>query len=147
LFNIVQPDHAYFGQKDWQQFAIIRKLTEELNFSVVLHSIETLREKDGLALSSRNLRLSPVEREKANVFYLGLLAAKSTLKGGGTIRRAKEEVKKTIESAPGVTLEYFEVADSKNLNLLENVKQSSRPILCITGYVGDVRLIDNMFLD
>jgi len=147
LFNIVQPDHAYFGQKDWQQFAIIRKLTEELNFNITLHSVETLREDDGLALSSRNMRLTQEQRPKANVFYKGLVAARSALKAGKTLTDVKRTVKETVEVYPDVSLEYFELADSKNLNLLENVEQSSRPIMCIAGYVGDIRLIDNMFID
>src|SRR5688500_10254873 len=77
LFNIVQPDNAYFGQKDWQQFAIIQKLTEELNFNTTLHSVETLREADGLALSSRNLRLNEKQRLTANIFYKSLVKAKT----------------------------------------------------------------------
>jgi pantoate--beta-alanine ligase len=147
LFNIVQPDRAYFGQKDWQQFAVIRTLTEELNFNVELRSIATLREEDGLALSSRNLRLDAEQRRKANVFYRGLLEAKSALKLGKPLATVRGQVREVIETFPDVKLEYFELADSKNLNLLENVEQSSRPILCIAGYVGDIRLIDNMFLD
>lgn len=147
LFNIVQPDHAYFGQKDWQQFAIIRKLTDELNFDIVLHSVPTLREEDGLALSSRNFRLTPDQRKKANVFYRGLLAAKTAFKQGQTLAAVKKAVRDTVEVFPDVSLEYFELADSQNLNALQNVEQSDRPIMCIAGYVGDIRLIDNMFLD
>ena len=147
LFNIVEPDHAYFGQKDWQQFAIIQKLTVELNFNIQLHSVETLREKDGLALSSRNLRLDPKQRKKANVFYHGLMEAKQALKEGKSLGTVKTRVRELVEQTPEVKLEYFELADSKNLNLLENVEVSDRPIMCIAGYVGEIRMIDNMFLD
>lgn len=147
LFNIIQPDHAYFGQKDWQQFAIIQKLIEELNFNITLHSVATLREADGLALSSRNLRLDPEQRQIANVFYKSLLEAKSTIKAGKALDDVRELVRKMVESVPGVNLEYFELADSKNLNLLENVEQSERPIMCIAGYIGEIRLIDNMFVN
>ena len=146
LFNIVQPDQAYFGQKDWQQFAIIRKLTEELNFNINLHSVATLREADGLALSSRNLRLTPEERKKANIFYRALLEAKDALNNGTSLTQVKNHMREMVESHPGVSLEYFELADSKNLNLLENVEQSRQPIMCIAGYIGEIRLIDNMFL-
>src|SRR5687768_7837073 len=146
LFNIVQPDQAYFGQKDWQQFAIIRKLTEELNFNINLHSVATLREEDGLALSSRNLRLTPDERRKANIFYRALLEAKDALNDGASLTQVKIRMREMVEKHPGVTLEYFELADSKNLNLLENVEQSRQPIMCIAGYIGEIRLIDNMFL-
>jgi pantoate--beta-alanine ligase len=147
LFNIVQPDRAYFGQKDWQQFAIIQKLTEELNFGVGLHSVGTLRESDGLALSSRNIRLDREERQKASIFYKSLLKAKSALNGGRHLNDVKRSVEASINAVPEVTLEYFELADSKNLNLLENVEHSTNPIMCIAGYVGEIRLIDNMFVN
>ncbi|HET9487182.1 MAG TPA: pantoate--beta-alanine ligase [Chryseosolibacter sp.] len=146
LFNIVQPDYAYFGQKDWQQFAIIEKLTEELNFNIGLRSVPTLRESDGLALSSRNERLNAGERALATVFYKGLLQAKTALRAGKSIREVKPQIRAFVEQYPGARLEYFEVADSKNLNLLENVEQSAKPIMCIAGYVGEIRLIDNMFI-
>src|SRR5690606_14827835 len=138
LFNIVRPDHAYFGQKDWQQFAIIRKLTEELDFDIALHSVPTIREADGLARSSRNMRLSPDERKKANVFYQALVTAKTALTNGERLATVKAETARYVAEVPGVRLEYFEMADSKNLNLIENVEQSTKPILCIAGYVGEV---------
>ena len=147
LFNIVQPDHAYFGQKDWQQFAIIQKLSEELNFNLSVHSVETQREKDGLALSSRNLRLTSEQRPRANVFYKALLGAKAALRKGDAMNIVKANAQEMVESYPQARLEYIELADSQNLNLLENVEQSTRPIICIAGYIGEVRLIDNMFVD
>lgn len=146
LFNIIQPDHAYFGQKDWQQFAIIQKLTQELNFNIALHSMATLREADGLALSSRNLRLNTAERQTATVFYKALLQAKTALHKGKSIHEIKPQVQAFVEQYPGVRLEYFELVDSENLNALESVEQSTRPIMCIAGYVGEIRLIDNMFV-
>lgn len=147
LFNIVEPDQAYFGQKDWQQFAVIKKLTEELNFNIALHSIETLREADGLALSSRNLRLNPEERTLATVFYRALAKARSAFREGKDIHEVQRIVRAFVEQYPGVRLEYFELVDSENLNALENVHQATQPIMCIAGYVGEVRLIDNMFVD
>ncbi len=147
LFNIVQPTQAYFGQKDWQQFAIISKLTEELRFGLILHGVPTLRETDGLAMSSRNLRLTDTQRPRAIVFYKALLAAKSMLRIKENISTVKDSVKKIVEAEPEIKLEYFEVTDSKNLTVLENVDASDKPIMCIAGYVGEIRLIDNMFLD
>lgn len=147
LFHIVEPDRAYFGQKDWQQFAIIHQLVKELNFPLELRSIPTLRETDGLALSSRNQRLSTALRDSANIFYRALQHARNRLMDGATIPMVKNEVHAMFASAPAVKLEYFEVADKKNLNTLENVKAASQTILCIAGYVGDVRLIDNMLLE
>ena len=147
LFNIIQPDRAYFGQKDWQQFAIVNKLTAELNFDITLHSVATLRECDGLALSSRYLRLDPQQRQKANVFYQALMEAKAAMKKGENLMNVKKRVREIVETFPDIRLEYFELADSKNLNLLENVEQSDKPIMCIAGYVGEIRLIDNMFVE
>ena len=147
FFNIVEPDNAYFGQKDWQQFAIIQKLVDELKFNLVLHRVETLREKDGLAMSSRNLRLNKDQRGVAVVLYQSLLMAKKALHEGQEIDVVKKYVLEKIEKQNGVKLEYFEVADSKNLNLLKIVKGENEPIMCIAAYVGDVRLIDNMFLN
>jgi len=147
LFNIVNPDNAYFGQKDWQQFAVIQQVVTELKFGLTLHSIPTLRETDGLAMSSRNLRLNGMERQQATIFYNALRLAKEKLKKGEEIAGVKRLVGEMVEKADGVKLEYFEVAESKSLNLLEAVDGVERPILCIAGYVGEVRLIDNMFLN
>src|SRR5690606_37737601 len=121
-------------------------LTEELNFNIDLRSVATSREADGLALSSRNLRLKPELRKHANVFFSCLQEAKAALNDGKGIADVRQHLREVVEGLPDVRLEYFEVADSKNLILLENVEQSNSPILCIAGYVGDVRLIDNMFL-
>lgn len=146
LFNIVNPDNAYFGQKDWQQFAVIQQVVAELKFGLALHSVPTLREADGLAMSSRNLRLNDIQRQQATTFYRALRLAKENLKKGEEIASVKRSVKEFVERAQGVTLEYFEVAESKSLDLLEAVNGADAPILCIAGYVGEVRLIDNMFL-
>ena len=146
LFNIVQPHNAYFGQKDWQQFAIIQQVAKELKFDLSLHSVPTFREEDGLAMSSRNLRLNPKQRQYANVFYNALLSAKKNLQIGKNVSEVKHMVNEIVGEVEDVRLEYFEVADSKNLNVLEFVNGTEKPILCIAGYVGDVRLIDNMFL-
>jgi pantoate--beta-alanine ligase len=147
LFNIVEPDNAYFGQKDWQQFTIIHQLVSELKFNLNLHVIPTHRESDGLAMSSRNLRLNPEERSQAPVFYEALKVAKEMLKAGKNIDAVSLHVRELVEKSGVITLEYFEIAESKNLNLLDNVNAAEQPIMCIAGFVGEVRLIDNMFLD
>lgn len=146
LFNVIRPDNAYFGQKDWQQFAIIQQVVQELKFDIKLHSIPTLREQDGLAMSSRNLRLSFHERPKATVFYKALLEARKDLRMGEPISKVKERVSEIVGKTAGASLEYFEVAESKNLNVLDFVNGAEMPILCIAGYIGEIRLIDNMFL-
>lgn len=146
LFNIIEPDVAYFGQKDWQQFAIIQQLTRELKFNLKLKSIPTFREADGLAMSSRNARLTSEVREKVNVIYHALKSATGQLKKGTPIQDVKEDVTKKIEADANFKVQYVEVADSENLKPLNNVTDSARPIICIAVFAGEVRLIDNMFL-
>jgi pantoate--beta-alanine ligase len=146
LFNIVRPDRAYFGQKDFQQFSIIAKLVAELKFAVQLRCIATLREPDGLAMSSRNLRLSADERRKAIVVYQSFAIARDAIHQGKQLTEVSNIVKQSWEAIEGVRLEYFAVADTKNLILLESVKDSDRAIMLVAGFVGEVRLIDNMIL-
>ncbi len=147
LFHITDPDKAYFGQKDWQQFVIISHLVRELNFDVSLEVVPTHREPDGLAMSSRNARLTESERAEAAVFFNALSYAKAALKNGADVDETSKKVREIVEKKEFITLEYFEIADSKNLNIIDNVKAADRPIMCIAGFVGEVRLIDNMFLD
>jgi pantoate--beta-alanine ligase len=144
LFNIVQPDKAYFGQKDYQQFKIISKVVEELLFDLKLSLVPIVREKSGLAMSSRNQRLNEEEKIKATVFYQSLLSARELLMNGASIENVKIEVKRKCESVEGVRLEYIELADKENLNPTEFV--SGKGILLIAGYMGEVRLIDNLLL-
>ena len=145
LFNVIQPDNAYFGQKDWQQFAIIRQLVDELKFNLALHCVPIVREPDGLAMSSRNLRLNQSQRVHAKVYFQALTWAKEELKRGKALQHVKQGVKDMVDLTPEMRLEYLELTDSRNLNILETNKDNTG-ILCIAGYAGDVRLIDNMFL-
>jgi len=144
LFHIVQPTLAYFGQKDFQQFKIIEKLVDELKFDIQLKRMPVFREEDGLAMSSRNMRLNESERKKAVLLYESLIEARNLLANGETLLQAKELVKQKWESIAGVKLDYFESADSENLNLLETV--TGKSVLLIAGFVGEVRLIDNLLL-
>ncbi len=146
LFNVIEPDVAYFGQKDWQQFAIIKQLVTELKFNLKLKSVPTLRETSGLAMSSRNARLTIAQREKAAIIHRVLKDTVEQLKNGKSISHVKEDAKAKLSLDREIKLEYFEVADSENLKPLNDVKESSRPIICIAAFVGEVRLIDNMFL-
>lgn len=148
LLNIVQPDRAYFGQKDWQQLTIIARLVEELMINSEIRAVPTTREPSGLALSSRNKRLKPEEREIATIFYKVLTYAKNALTVdkvdfSEVARRAREMFAQDDRHR----LEYIELVDSKNLKSIRSVEEAERPIICIAGYVGEVRLIDNMFLD
>jgi len=146
LFHIVNPDRAYFGQKDFQQFRIVSQLVKELNFDLELVCAPTTREPSGLAMSSRNARLSKEERQQATIFYRTLTFAKQAIKNGKTFFWVKSEVTKMCE-AENVKLEYFELADQENLNLLKNVSPTVPAVLLMAGYVGGVRLIDNMLMD
>ena len=145
LFNLVQPDRAYFGQKDFQQFRVISRLVEELKFDLSLVCAPIVREADGLAMSSRNMRLNAAERKRAAILYQSLKQTRDRLLQGESI----SELKKTVASQcdlNNVKLEYLALADHENLTLLDNITNPSRAILLIAALVGDVRLIDNLFL-
>lgn len=146
LFNIVQPDIAYFGQKDYQQFAVITRLKEELLFELTLKAVPIVREPDGLAMSSRNMRLNDEQRKAAIVFYQCLQQAKSSLAEGKTWKYIQDEARKKCEAVQGVKLEYLALADRKNLNSLDNVTHAAQAVILIAGYAGEIRLIDNILL-
>jgi pantoate--beta-alanine ligase len=147
FFNIIQPDRAYFGQKDFQQFKIINRLVEELKFNIELPFIPTLREADGLAMSSRNLRLSPEERVKALIFFKSLQLGRVELQKGTSLKEVKTKIQSLFEAISNVRLEYFEVANAGNLTILDSVNDANGSIMLIAGFVGEVRLIDNMFVN
>jgi pantoate--beta-alanine ligase len=145
LFNIIQPTKAYFGQKDYQQFQVISSLVEQLMFPIKLECVPTVREEDGLAMSSRNLRLTPEMRLKALTLYNSLQLAKNLLLDGIEMTNVREKTVNFFEENE-VKLEYIELADRKNLIPLNFVLDPKDSILLISGYVGEVRLIDNTFL-
>jgi pantoate--beta-alanine ligase len=147
LFNIISPDNAYFGQKDWQQFVIISRLVHELKFSFGIHSVPIVREADGLAMSSRNQRLTPPQRTNAAVLCEALKMAKNSLMRGEHLQAVKMAVRELFIQRPEMELQYFELADRKNLTLLNRVEIDIPAIICIAAFAGEVRLIDNMFLD
>lgn len=145
LLNIVQPDRAYFGEKDAQQLAIVRRLVKELNFPVEIVGCPIIRESSGLALSSRNQYLTKTENQKASVLYSSLQAAKQAFNTG--IKDASsliELVKKQIATVPEVKLQYAELVDPKTLQPLEKIDQTG--LMAIAAYVNSTRLIDNIML-
>jgi pantoate--beta-alanine ligase len=144
LLHIVEPDYAYFGQKDFQQLKIVETMVSELNFNVSIKSIPTQRDPDGLAMSSRNMRLNQAQREQAVIFYKSLLVAKKRLGEGASFDKIQEEVFAFFETQPGVKLEYLEIADISNLTSKPRVTADA--VLLIAGYVGEVRLIDNLLM-
>lgn len=146
FFNIIQPNHAFFGQKDVQQFYVIKKLRDSLNFPIDLVKVPTEREANGLAMSSRNLRLDEDQRNEARLIYKCLSGAKEGLLNGQSIESTKEQVVELFNSSERLALEYFEIVDIKNFKPVNEVKDDSQIALCIAAHIGQVRLIDNLML-
>ncbi len=147
LFGIVQPNRAYFGQKDWQQVTIIKRMVAELKFNLEVLTVPIVRDQNGLAMSSRNLRLSSHQAIQATVLYQSMVMARGRLKSGEQIDIVKTAVKVLFDQHPEMKLQYFELTDSKNLTPVQKVNNDKGLIICIAAHAGDVRLIDNMFLD
>lgn len=145
LFNIIQPAKAYFGQKDFQQFKVISKLVEELKFDLELICAPVVREPDGLAMSSRNMRLNPDQRQKAVILSKVLRESKAQLLSGEKLTLVKNIAMERF-MAQNIRLEYFEAVDKDSLTPLETVSDPGQVVLLIAAYIGEVRLIDNLFL-
>ena len=145
FFSIVKPDKAYFGQKDIQQFCIIRKLVQEKFNHVNLISCPIVREGNGLAMSSRNERLSAQERSSASVIYESLKQAKQNLEKGVQFSMVQGEVQKLFLETEGMELEYFEMVETQDFTIVSEAS-NKEVALCIAVNVGDVRLIDNIML-
>ena len=145
LLNIVQPTRAYFGQKDAQQLAIIRKLVTDLNLPVEIVACPTLREANGLAMSSRNQYLSQEEREQAAGLYRGLQAAAELFRTGEQLSsNLVEAVKAELRSVPTIATEYIELVDPTTMETLHKVKDNG--LLAVSARLGTTRLIDNIVL-
>ncbi|MCD4745107.1 MAG: pantoate--beta-alanine ligase [Bacteroidales bacterium] len=145
LFSIIEPDRAYFGIKDYQQLLIIQKLIEKFEIPVEIIPCPTEREDDGLAMSSRNARLSPKERKIAPIIYTTLKFAKINA-GFIPINELKKIVAKRINKNKLLKLEYFEIVDAETLLPLKTWTESNKMIACIAVFLGKVRLIDNIIL-
>jgi pantoate--beta-alanine ligase len=143
LFNIIQADRAYFGEKDAQQLALIRRMVHDLNVPIEIVGVETVREADGLALSSRNQRLNAAERQAALVLSRALNAAREMIRRGETdCQIIRESAIREFEAEPLVKLEYFEVAEPDEMQPLTTVAGPVR--VATAAWVGGVRLIDNV---
>lgn len=145
LFRIVKPDKAYFGQKDFQQVAIIRSMTKQLNFPVEIIVCPIVRENDGLAMSSRNVRLSEKERRSAPLIAQTLFKVKE-FRENHSVGELKAFAEAQIASDPAMELEYFEIVDVDTLQPIENYAQSKSAVACIAAKLGNIRLIDNIIL-
>jgi pantoate--beta-alanine ligase len=143
LFNLLEPTRAYFGQKDAQQVLVIKRMVADLNMNLEVVVCPTIREKDGLAMSSRNVYLSSEQRRSALVISQALFAARDRWRagerGGNFLRNL---MRKMIERAPGIRIDYVSLADPQNLTELERAGESAIALLAVR--IGPVRLIDNM---
>jgi pantoate--beta-alanine ligase len=149
LFNIVKPDKAYFGLKDLQQVAVIRRMVQELSFDLEIIPCPTLRETDDLAMSSRNTRLSPEARALAPQIYKALNLAKEKLQSGASVIEVQATVNEYFANNPeferaDFRMQYFEAADFDNLLPIETKIANGKTALCIAAFLGGVRLIDNI---
>jgi pantoate--beta-alanine ligase len=143
LFNILEPDAAVFGEKDFQQLAIIRRMVRDLNYKIDIVPVPTVREDNGLACSSRNVYLNAQEREQAAVLRKALLDAKKSGKKSG--KNIVDLVRATIAEVPLARIDYIELVDAGTLQPLE--KAESNALLALAVYFGQTRLIDNIRLE
>jgi pantoate--beta-alanine ligase len=144
LFHLVNPAKAYFGQKDLQQVAVLRRMVNDLSFDLELIPCPTLREKDGLAMSSRNTRLSVEARKIAPQLHKALQKAKDLLIQGKTAEETQKEIDLFFQNIPEFTPEYFEIADFDNLEPIEKRNAEGQTAICTAAYLDGVRLIDNI---
>jgi pantoate--beta-alanine ligase len=142
LFNILQPDAAVFGEKDFQQLAIIRGMVRDLNFKTDIIPVPTVREDGGLACSSRNAYLNPEERRQAPVLWKGLLAAKDS--GKKSAKEIIDLTRKIISEAPLARIDYVDLVDADTLRPIEVAGPNS--LLALAVFFGKTRLIDNIVL-
>ncbi len=143
LFDAVQPHRAYFGEKDFQQLAIIREMVRRMHYPLEIVGCPIVREADGLALSSRNARLSVEERRNALKISQTLFESRS-FAASHTVAETRRFVEETIAAAPGLRLEYFELVDGNTLQSISDWEDTSYAVGCITVFCGEVRLIDNI---
>ena len=146
LFNIVKPDIAIFGEKDYQQLQVIKRMVKDLNLDVKIVGAPTVRESNGLAMSSRNTYLLPEERESALSLYKSLLLAKELIKKGEReAKNIKKQMENFIHSFPFTKVQYIEFVHPETLEPVEIINQ---PVVCaLAVYVGKARLIDNMLIN
>ena len=143
LFYIVEPDNAYFGEKDFQQIAVIRAMVKQLQIPVQINACPIVREADGLALSSRNTRLTPALRQKAPLIARTLQESKR-LAATKSVQEVIDYVVTTLNAEPDLEVEYYEIVDGDSLVSIRDWKDTTYAVGCVTVYCGEVRLIDNI---
>jgi pantoate--beta-alanine ligase len=146
LFHIIQPSLAFFGEKDYQQLAIVRRLVRDLNVPLQVVGVPTVREPDGLAMSSRNRLLSPKERSVAPCLYGALLAAQQAIaRGERNSSIIKERAARVLQAVPEIRLEYLDLVDPETIQPVEAVDAPVRAALA--AWIGNTRLIDNVLCE
>lgn len=143
LFDIVRPTRAYFGEKDFQQIAVIRRMVELEGFDLEIVACPIKREADGLAMSSRNVRLTPEQRLIAPAIHRTLEGSLSWA-ADHTVEQTKRYVIDELNSLPQLEVEYYEIVDGKTMQPITDWKETTEPVGCVTVYCGNVRLIDNI---
>ncbi|MFN2389526.1 MAG: pantoate--beta-alanine ligase [Actinomycetota bacterium] len=144
LFHLVEPSRAFFGQKDAQQIAVIRRMTADLSFEVETVVCPTVRSPDGLALSSRNAYLSSDERSRATVLWRALQAGGSALGAAGSPADAEVEMRRVLATEPGARVDYARVVDPATF---EPARRGTPALLVVAAWIGSTRLIDNLLVD
>ncbi|MGW8122191.1 pantoate--beta-alanine ligase [Roseivirga echinicomitans] len=147
LFNIFQPQAAFFGQKDLQQFFVIKKLIDQLSFPIDLHMVATKRENNGLAMSSRNERLNKEERLEAGLIYKTLQESAEAILNGIPLDQVVARVTELFKGSERLKLEYFEIIETDNFTKVSAISDPKKTALCIAAEIGKVRLIDNLLLN
>jgi len=146
LFNISQPNYAYFGMKDYQQLKVIQKMVRDLNMPLEIVQVETVREPDGLAMSSRNSYLSAEERQAALVLSRSLMEARKAFNDGErNAKRVKELMSNLIKVEPCARIDYVAIVDPESLRPIQTIDRSA--VVLVAAWIGNTRLIDNIVLD
>lgn len=147
LFNIVKPTNAYFGQKDFQQTLIIKKLIADFKLAINLHICPIIREESGLAMSSRNGRLNAIERQSAGKIYKALENTRLSIIGGNTNSiLLKKNALDILNTIPEIKIEYVDIVNPDKLEIIENIDENSPLLMIIAVRLGNTRLIDNMYI-
>lgn len=145
LFNLLAPDTAVFGEKDYQQLAVVRRMVRDLSFPIEIIGVPTVREEDGVALSSRNQYLNADERTQAAVLYRAMTRVKELTDGGQkSVRELIEVAKSVIASAKSARVDYVAIVDADNLRPLEKLRPNA--VIALAVFIGKTRLIDNLRL-
>ncbi|MEK9629167.1 MAG: pantoate--beta-alanine ligase [Nitrospinota bacterium] len=146
LFNIVRPQHAFFGEKDWQQLAVIETMVRDLNLDLQIHRVPLMREPDGLAMSSRNSNLSPEERRKALSLSRALKFSREKINQGiFSSNELRENIKNIISAESGTQIDYISICDP--ISLKEKEEAKGRTLIALAVKIGPARLIDNCLIE